>query len=308
MLRFACIKCGAPLTANESQSGQKRSCLKCFRTNIIPTVTASGIDIEDWLSEHASHSNSGTPKGIFREEILGPGTFQYRVSGTSFHQEAIVSVFDPPVQWESVEIPMACLLRSEWDSSFDENAISAFSQGVNLGYLSRDNAYELSSWLRRNGYTGIESVVQARLIGGAFGVSDYGLTRHNFGLRVDAFMPSDMDERISEDCEYFSFRVRSMSTVGVNDHGCFCLTTEDDFLPLCVGDRVKFWHPPGDLDSIFIYARGSLSGDGRLGFVPQYAHDAVVANYFHDKTLEAYIHSVDEADCVVECRQCRHRQ
>lgn len=136
---------------------------------------------------HLEHKTLSSTKVIVL--ISNLNEYNYKVVGTSHYQEALTRIAKGKSS-ESTEIETKAILRLEPNNPYDGNAVAVYVSSSNIGYLSRKDAFDFTSWVKDKGLYGSVSSFQvnAIILGGWKRTDGEG----NFGVSLN--LPDDLDD------------------------------------------------------------------------------------------------------------------
>lgn len=199
-----------------------------------------------------------------RRKKLGvwPGSMQFgcEVVGESYRKDAIDSLMDGS-EWDHAIRMDKALLRPMPENEYDKNAVAVVIEGKQVGFLSRDNAVRYHAAFADAGETE-ESECDCLIEGRQLGTG---------APRYSVWLDADLEKRPSS-----SIRIRNREAkilplyppFVLQSHGATFMIAH--WLPSMVvdfctpGDEVDVWEKP-DSDEIFLFAKGSIGGTGRIG-------------------------------------------
>lgn len=159
--------------------------------------------------------------------------------------------------------------------------------GLLVGYFSRGFAVFVSTQLGKNGYRGLDASCEAMIIGG-HGQDEAGVL---IGVRLDMY--ADLLSP-PESCEPIEGSEFSFSTTGAD-------SDLEDRLAY-IGNTVNFWSPQGNPSVIYVFCRGGICGEGKLGTVPSQHLMAIRRHLDAGLDYQAVISSRYGADWKIDCR------
>ncbi|MFG5862702.1 HIRAN domain-containing protein [Metapseudomonas sp. CR1201] len=125
---------------------------------------------------NAASSSSRLPELDGR--LRGPGNFDFHIVGESHYQGALRRIAKTEGRGDDGDGLLAYVV-TEPDNPHDPNACAVYIGDQKVGYLSRDDAENYVSQMKRHGIAGISCFeTKAKLIGG------YGEKKH-FGVMLD---------------------------------------------------------------------------------------------------------------------------
>lgn len=235
---------------------------------------------------------------IYREKLAAPGTFEVKVKGTSAYQDALLRISGRK-EFQGKKLACVACLISEPTNPHDRNAIRVEIERLRVGYLSRHLAAFFGEWLRMNGYTTMESPCDAMIIGGwevdefeTFGTYGEGA----FGVRLDIASPGSSEV---EECTASQFTFAPMLQNSITDN---VIVSDEEAFDLRIGDPVTLWQGENDPSFISIFARGSLAGVGRIGYVPPQYYKILADQMRNELPIESRISHIEGGQCFIRCR------
>jgi hypothetical protein len=113
----------------------------------------------------------------------GNGTFLLQVVGESHYRANLVKVCDPDEDGTDCELGADLVLDDA--NPYDRNAVQVQIQGLQVGFLDRENARAFRQRVRAEGRSGLRFPCKARVKGGwDRGGGDQG----NFGVTLDVLL------------------------------------------------------------------------------------------------------------------------
>ena len=219
-------------------------------------------------------------------DFSGHGTYLLDIVGESNYQSALEKICGGRT-YEGHELIIEAVLVPEDDNPYDKNAIRVDISGKTVGHLSRENAIQYRIKLEQAGYSGIMAKCSAMITGGwDRGRGDKG----HFGVKLDLQI-EDRGQKNSKrlsNVSDFMFKIDKLNAQEVTQAK--------------IGDTVNFWAPDDDPTKVFIYRRGSLGGQGKLGAVPN-TYAKLIANHRAlQLPIETEILDRTSSKCTIRCR------
>lgn len=186
-----------------------------------------------------------------------------------------------------IEILTQAQIIPDNDNEYDKAAVRIEIAGKLVGYLSRPNARK---WISKMISEGIyeETTCNAKIKWdrnideeGSYGVwLDIDLTLPNSKPEDTAYVDTMVSDEHSNHLEFL-----------VNE------LNEYELLFCNVGDSVNLW-VSNEIGKVFIYKRGTTSGDGKIGVCPDVYYQAIS----EASRREAKIANINEGSCKISCR------
>ena len=118
-----------------------------------------------------------------RGVLIGDGAFQFRVIGTSYHQQVLERIAGSRTV-AGYQRYCAALLLPQPNNLYDRHAIAVRVDDLEVAHLDREHAREFERVLRSSGYA--DAVCEAEIVGGWVRVrDDWGYV----GVRLNAVLP-----------------------------------------------------------------------------------------------------------------------
>ena len=191
------------------------------------------------------------------------------------------------------------LLVSEPTNPHDGNAIRVEILGNRVGYLPRQLAANFNDWLRMNGYGTIEASCDAMIVGGwelsefdTFDAAEEG----QFGVRLDI---GPLGSAGVPECTESQFTFAPMLQGRITDN---VLESGYEAFHLQIGDPVTLWQSDSDPSLISIFARGSMAGVGRIGYVPPQYYKVLCDQMRAGLPIESQISHIQDGRCFIRFR------
>lgn len=218
--------------------------------------------------------------------LSGPGTYSLDIVGELNYQSALEKICGGRT-YEGQELIIEAVLVPEDDNPYDKNAVRVDISGKTVGYLSRENARQYRKNLKQAGYAGITAKCSAVIVGGwDRGSGDEG----HFGVKLD--LPTEdqghKDSKEVSNVSEFMFKIDKLN--------------EQEVTQARIGDSVNFWAPADSPAKVFIYRRGSLGGQGRLGVVPKIYARLIANHRALQLPIETEILEKTTSNCTIRCR------
>jgi len=219
-------------------------------------------------------------------DLSGPGTYSLNIVGESNYQLALKNICGGRTG-ESQEMITEAVLIPEDDNPYDKKAIRVDIDGKTVGYLSRKNARQYRNQLEKAGYPGITAKCSAMIVGGwDRGSNDKG----HFGVKLDlpTEEPGYKDSKELSNPSEFIFKIDQPNA--------------QELAQVKIGDSVNFWAPDDTPKKVFIYRRGTLGGQGRLGMVPKTYVRLISDQLAMQLSIETDIIERTTSNCTIRCR------
>jgi hypothetical protein len=222
--------------------------------------------------------------------LKGPGTFSVEIVGESHYQENLKKVAGNYSE-DGVEKDVLAKLIYENDNPYDSNAILIEICGYKIGYLSKSAAIFYRKKVVENGQEEQPAICNASIRSGWIrGKTDFGY----YGVVLD--LPHEFIEGYDDDVEIFENDNSTPSII------IFQVDKKNKYeLKECkVGDYVNLWLPDSEPINIHIFRRGSVGGNGRIGYVPA-QYSLTISNHLR-RGLEYETELLDLNTGKIKCR------
>jgi len=223
--------------------------------------------------------------------LTGPGTFSCEIMGESHYQDNLEDICGGRTEEGANIITQAALVLDD-DNPYDSKAVRVDIGSRTVGHLTKTHARDYRRNLMKAGHPRVQAICKARIVGGwdrGGGNAGY------FGVKLD--LPHDYLEPKSDNIE-----------VRKNEFGSTLLTFDIDKpnrseLSKChVNDPVNLWMPPNGEKRIVIFARGSIGGSGRIGFVPPKCFKQIAERIRDGLQVDAEIVKLTNKKCRIKCK------
>ena len=240
-------------------------------------------------------------QNIFQEKIVGTGQMSTKVVGTSYRQSEIGGLCPDHDGFRSITKRCTALLISDYNNLQDCNAILVEIDGVHVGFLDRQIAALFTSWLKRNGFSGVRAFCDGLIVGGWGPVwTSEGMETEggHYGIRLDFALPGSVtNEQDVDPAAEHVFAPMHQGKICGN-----VLITSLDRTELQIGSWVGFWINKDNPSFIYLYASGGSGGSSRLGLLPDRFYNMVASHLLKDLLIDASIDRIDSGVCFIRFR------